>query len=122
MNIGVVGTKGEDMVARFLQKKGLRIIKRNYQCRFGEIDIIAENDEHIIFVEVKTRKKNSIIPPEYAVDLKKQQRICLTAEDYLSKSNYGLSLQPRFDVALVTVDEKAKNGSGYSLKYIENAF
>jgi len=120
MNIGLVGTKGEDMVARFLQKNGFIIIKRNYQCRYGEIDIIAENHDYILFVEVKTRKKDSLVPPEFAVDAKKQQRIRLTAEDYLSK--YDCELQPRFDVALVSVDDKPKNGSGYTLKYIENAF
>ena len=120
MNIGIVGTKGEEMVARFLQKQGFVIIKRNYQCRFGEIDIVASNSDYIIFVEVKTRKKDSLVPLEFAVDIKKQQRIHLTAEDYLSK--YECDLQPRFDVALVSVDEHPQKGSGYSLKYIENAF
>lgn len=120
MNIGVIGTKGEDMVARFLQNNGYVIAKRNYQCRFGEIDIVAENGDYIIFVEVKTRKKDSLVPLEFAVDIKKQQRIHLTAEDYLSK--YECDLQPRFDVALVSVDEHPQKGSGYSLKYIENAF
>lgn len=120
MNIGLVGARGEDMVARFLVKKGYGIIKRNYQCRFGELDIVARNTDYIIFVEVKTRKKDSLVPPEFAVDARKQQRITLTAEDFLSK--YECDLQPRFDVALVTVDSNAKTGSGYSLKYIENAF
>lgn len=120
MNIGETGTKGEEMVARFLKSKGYTIIKRNYQCRFGEIDIIAENDRYILFVEVKTRKENSLVPNEYAVDFKKQQRIILTAQDYLSKTS--LDLQPRFDVALVTVGKKTNNKSGYSLNYIENAF
>lgn len=120
MNIGVVGTKGEDLVCRFLKNEGYFVLKRNYQCRFGEIDIIAENNEYIIFVEVKTRKADSLVPIENAVDIKKQKRLILTAEEYLSKNE--TALQPRFDVALVTVDEKVKNGSGYSLKYIPNAF
>ena len=120
MNIGVTGEKGECMVARFLQKKGFTIIKRNYQCRFGEIDIIAENSEFILFVEVKTRKDGSLVPPEYAVDIRKRKRLILTAEDYLSKTE--TALQPRFDVALVSVKENPERGSGYSLNYIENAF
>lgn len=120
MNIGVIGTKGEDMVCRFLMKNGYDVLKRNYQCRFGEIDIIAEDNNYIIFVEVKTRKSDSLVPIENAVDIKKQKRLILTAEEYLSK--YETMLQPRFDVALVTIDKNAKSGSGYSLNYIENAF
>ena len=120
MNIGVTGTKGEDMVARFVQTKGFNVVKRNYQCRFGEIDIIAENGDTIAFIEVKTRKLDSLVPLEYTVDFHKRKRIMLTAEDYLSKTE--CDLQPRFDVALVTVSPKTENTSGYSLKYIENAF
>ena len=120
MNIGVIGGKGESMVAGFLKDKGFTVIKRNYQCRYGEIDIIAQNDELIIFVEVKTRKENSAVPIEETVDVYKKKRLILTAEDYLSKS--PSEKQPRFDVALVTVRENVTNGSGYSLKYIENAF
>ncbi len=120
MNIGVTGSKGEDMVAKFLQNSGFTIVKRNYQCRYGEIDIIAENSDFILFIEVKTRKENSLVPLEYAVDANKQKRITLTAQDYLSKTE--CVLQPRFDVALVTVKNKPESGSGYSLNYIKNAF
>lgn len=120
MNIGNTGRNGEDRVAAFLRKKGLAVVKRNYQCRFGEIDIIAETREYIIFVEVKTRKKDSMISGVSAVDAKKQQRIMLTAQDYMRKTKS--QLQPRFDVAEVTVFEKDNGSLGYDLKYIENAF
>lgn len=120
MNIGDTGKAGEDRVAGFLRKNGWTVVKRNYQCRYGEIDIIAENEEYIIFVEVKTRKENSIVSPREAVSFAKQQRITLTAQSYLSKT--VCELQPRFDVAEVTV-RKADNGTdSYSLNYIENAF
>ncbi|MBR7132955.1 MAG: YraN family protein [Clostridia bacterium] len=120
MNRGTTGKKGEDMTARFLRKRGFAVVLRNYRCRFGEIDIIAETDEYIIFVEVKTRGGNCIGRPAEAVDAAKQQRIILTAEDYISKS--GCKLQPRFDVAEVTVLERQDGAVGYSLNYIENAF
>ncbi len=120
MNIGTIGKSGEDRVAAFLRKRGFLVIKRNYQCRFGEIDIIAEADEYIIFVEVKTRKKNSMVSAIDAVDARKQQRIMLTAEDYISKT--CCELQPRFDVAEVTVAEDESGVKKYSLNYIENAF
>lgn len=120
MNIGATGKSGEDKTAAFLRKNGWTIIKRNYQCRFGEIDIIAENKEYIIFVEVKTRAHNSLISPAEAVNLSKQRKIMLTAEDFLSK--FSCNLQPRFDVAEVTTHKKTDGTLGYSLNYIKNAF
>lgn len=120
MNIGIRGKNGEDRVANFLRKNGYAVIGRNYQCRFGEIDIIAEKDEYIIFVEVKTRKENSFVSPAEAVDSKKQQRMILTAEDYISKTK--CELQPRFDVAEVIVSKKTDGAEKYSLNYIKNAF
>lgn len=120
MNIGATGKSGEDRVVSFLRKQGWGVVKRNYQCRFGEIDIIAEKEKYVIFVEVKTRKENSMIPASDAVDIIKQQKIMLTAQDYMQKTD--TKLQPRFDVAEVTVKEKTDGSKGYSLKYIENAF
>ncbi len=120
MNIGKVGKSGEDRVAAFLRRKGFSVVKRNYQCRYGEIDIIAQNDEYIIFVEVKTRKQGALVSGAEAVTEAKKQRIMLTANDYISKTE--ISLQPRFDVAEVTVTAKSDGSAGYSLNYIKNAF
>ncbi len=120
MNIGVVGTQGEKRVAQFLRRRGFNVVKRNYQCRYGEIDIIAENNEYILFVEVKTRKQNALISGFEAVDSHKQSRLTLAAQDYMTKTL--CEKQPRFDVAVVTVSEKGDGTYGYSLKYLENAF
>ncbi len=120
MNIGKTGKSGEDRVAAFLRSKGYRVIKRNYSCRYGEIDIIAEWQEYIVFVEVKTRKSNSLVSGAASVDHHKRQRIMLTANDFIVKTE--CELQPRFDVAEVTVSEKADGGYSYSLNYIKNAF
>ncbi|MBQ4120065.1 MAG: YraN family protein [Clostridia bacterium] len=120
MNIGKVGETGENKVASFLRKRGYAIVKRNFQCRYGEIDIIAENDEYIIFVEVKTRKQNSLVSGVEAVNAFKQRRITLTANDYIVKTE--CQKQSRFDVALVTVYERSDETLGYKLKYIENAW
>lgn len=120
MNIGEVGTQGEKRVAAFLRERGFNVIKRNYQCRYGEIDIIAENDEYILFVEVKTRKENALISGMVAVDSHKQSRLTLAAQDYIAKTHN--EKQPRFDVAEVTVTKKTDGAFGYSLKYLENAF
>ncbi len=119
MNIGIVGKSGEDRVVAFLRSRGWSVIKRNYQCRYGEIDIIAENKEYIVFVEVKTRSMGSLASPAESVTYKKQQRIMLTARDYLSKTL--CDKQPRFDVAEVTVEMDC-SPQKYHLKYIKNAF
>ena len=117
MNLGVTGKNGDDMVAKFLIKRGYTVLKRNYICRFGEIDIIAEKNGVTAFIEVKTRKENSLVKPLEAVDSQKQRRMTLTAEDYITKTQTD-NLQPRFDVAEVTVTEENK----YRLNYIKNAF
>ena len=116
MNIGKTGKGGEDRVAAFLRKKGALVVKRNYSCRYGEIDIIAEYKEYILFIEVKTRKEDSLISAVDAVDVHKRERITLTAMDFINKTD--CKLQPRFDVACVTVNENNE----YKLKYIKNAF
>ena len=120
MNIGKTGAEGEKRVANYLRKTGFSVIKRNFQSRYGEIDIIAENEEFLLFVEVKTRKQDSMFSGAEAVDEFKQRRILLTANDYIVKTQN--EKQPRFDIAEVIVTEKENGESGYKLRYIENAF
>ena len=112
----VIGNKGEDFVAEHLKKKGYIITARNYRCKFGEIDVIAENDDEILFVEVKTRADNSKIRPYEYVNSPKQQRLITTANIFLQHNGFGL--KPRFDVAEVFVSADGK----MTLNYFENAF
>ena len=120
MNIGKTGLEGEKRVANYLRKKGFLVVKQNYACKYGEIDIIAQNDTYILFVEVKTRKQNSLVSGVQAIDDFKQNRIMKTAQDFLAKTE--CELQPRFDVAEVTVFKREDGGTGYKLHYIKNAF
>lgn len=120
MNIGKTGKSGESRVADFLRNKGCTVIKRNYQSKYGEIDIIAQSGDKILFVEVKTRKENSMVSGLEAVDIKKRHRILLTANDFIVKTE--CRLQPRFDVAEVTVSENGRELEKYLLNYIKNAF
>lgn len=120
MNIGKTGKSGEDRVALYLRRRGFTVLLRNYSCRYGEADIIAEQGEYIVFVEVKTRKENSMVSPAESVDVHKRRRIMLTAQDYIAKS--FCELKPRFDVAEVMVYTKTDGSAGYKLHYIENAF
>ena len=94
-----IGKIGEEMVADFLKSKGYIITAMNYHSKFGEIDIIAESREYILFIEVKTRKKGSMTTPAEAVNKDKQKKIVLTAYNFLSKLRANINF--RFDVAEV---------------------
>lgn len=113
------GDKGEDLTAKYLRERGFIITKRNFHSRYGEIDIIAENEQYILFVEVKTRKSGAFVSGFSAVDIHKRRKIIATAEEYLSKTL--TDLQPRFDVAEITVFGE-KERTEYKMNYIENAF
>ena len=110
-----IGKLGEDFAGSYFLKKGYTVT-RNYHSRYGEIDLIAENDEYILFVEVKTRKDNSMTAPKESVDFYKQRKIIKTAECYLMQS--PSEKQPRFDVFEVL----QHNGRIYKFNHIESAF
>lgn len=102
---GPIGPYGEDIAVSFLKTRGYEIVARNYRKKYGEIDIIAENDGEIVFIEVKTRKSNLFGSPFEAVDLRKQQKMSRVALAYLN--NHGLSDRAaRFDVVAVRLDAR----------------
>ncbi|MEE1319186.1 MAG: YraN family protein [Ruminococcus sp.] len=113
-----IGDKGEEYTAKYLKKHGYRIVTRNYRKRYGEIDIVAENKEYVVFVEVKTRHENSMTQPVDAVDKRKQMRLIKTASAFLSE--YSTEKFCRFDVSEVYV--KSENLKLISINYIKNAF
>ncbi len=112
----ITGKKGEAFAAEYYRKLGYTVMEMNYHSRYGEIDVIAENDFQIVFCEVKTRSSNTRINPGEAVDKKKQQKLTLTAFKYLEKS--GCEKLPRFDVFEVWINE----GRIYKFNNIKNAF
>ena len=116
MNRTEKGRFGEKKVCEYLLKRGYSIIARNYRIKGGEIDIIAENGDYIAFVEVKTRKPDSMVTGFEAVDRRKQGLIIRTAAEYCRR-NPNL-LQPRFDIAQVIVSKEEV----LSMEYIENAY
>lgn len=111
-----LGYFGEKVTAYYLEKKGYKILKRNFCIKGGEIDIIAEKDGIIAFVEVKTRMPEPLVNGFEAVNQKKQRLIIKTSEEYLYRNPHDL--QPRFDVVWVTVSDRKVVG----FQYIENAF
>lgn len=97
------GQVAESLAAEFLRKKGYRIVERNFECRFGEIDIIARDGDDLVFVEVRSRKSAQCLDPIYSVNKRKQQRIIKTAQVYLSKRSSKAPTPSRFDVVIVTL-------------------
>lgn len=79
-----LGKIGEEFAANLLELQGYRILERNFRCRMGEIDLIAEKDGEISFVEVKTRRSARFGRPAEAVSPEKQRRMRKAAEFYLN--------------------------------------
>ena len=113
-----IGEIGEEYTVKFLKKKKYKILERNYRKRYGEIDIIAENKNYIVFVEVKTRHKDSMTSAADAVNRQKQIRIIKTASLYLAENETEKFC--RFDVCEVYVN--SDNLKLVDINYIEAAF
>lgn len=111
-----LGREGEKLAARFLKKKQYQIAERNYNCPLGEIDLIAEQDETVVFVEVKTRADESFGQPFEWVTATKQQRLRRLAEYYL-KTRKEQNLDVRFDVISIVLNEQDKE-----INHIKGAF
>lgn len=112
------GDAGEKYAENYLRKHKYKILERNYRKKYGEIDIIAERKDILVFVEVKTRHTASITTGADAVNFKKQQRIIKTALAYLAEKD--IEKLCRFDVCEVYVNSETLKLE--SLNYIENAF
>ena len=97
MNTRIVGRHGETIAAEYLRKHRYRIIDKNFNCRFGEIDLIAWNGETVVFVEVKARSNTKFGMPRESVDWHKQQTIIRCANYWLYK-NKQTGIPVRFDV------------------------
>lgn len=104
INKRIIGSHYEKKAADFLKEKGYFILCTNYRCRFGEIDIIAQYEKYIVFVEVKFKSNSFYGYPREAVNYKKQQKIKLTAKFYLRQyEKYEVGC--RFDVVEILGNE-----------------
>lgn len=110
------GKRGEELAAAYLAEAGYRIVERNYRCIFGEIDIVAEEGETLVFVEVKSRRSEAYGDPQLAVGHEKQKKISRIAMHYLAESR--LRHRPaRFDVVAVKLLPE-----GHKIELIRDAF
>jgi putative endonuclease len=95
-----LGASGERLAAGWLEARGYQIIATNWHCAYGETDLIAEREGELIFVEVKTRRGDSLGAPKEAVTAAKQRKLIATAQTYLME--HGIEDHPfRIDVIAV---------------------
>lgn len=112
-----LGRLGEDVAARYLVSRGYEIIARNWTCQAGEADIIARDDDILVFAEVKTRSSTEKGFPSEAVDSKKRGKYLKIAELFASRYDVE-DLQVRFDVMSLVVTDNAHA----TIRHYINAF
>jgi len=96
-----IGNRGESIAKSFLEKQGYRCLERQWRCRAGEIDLVMQERDELVFVEVKYRASNDYGHPEEMVDWKKARRLTKTAFHYLRSKNQDHSFW-RFDTVAIT--------------------
>ena len=115
----LLGRWGEALAAEELRRRGFRVVAAGWNCRFGEIDLIAEDRKYISFTEVKLRKNAGFAQAREFVDLRKQERVRTAAQLYLAE--HPTSLQPRFDVVEIYAPDGMQTRQP-KLIFLENAF
>lgn len=106
--------RAEDLAAQHLEKKGFRILQRNWTAGKLEVDLIASNATHLLFVEVKSRASDQFGAPLEAVNSAKRRSIVKAADIYLKRND--TSLEPRFDIVSIVMTPQAQ------IEHIEGAF
>lgn len=124
MNIGATGGAGEDAALALFIEKGFQMVERNFQTRWGEIDLIVRSDRYLVFVEVKTRTKASKTTGVAAMSAAKKKKIFKSALLYLQSTCFDL--QPRFDVVDIeghwTICDEREIFVADRISHYENAF
>ena len=110
------GIQGEDAAVEYLEKKGYRILERNFRFDRAEVDIIAEDRDQLVFVEVKARRSRLFGAPEEAVTEAKCKQLWKAAEGYLTEKDLD-GEQCRFDVIAIEYDNDVP-----TIRHIEDAF
>lgn len=116
MNHIGLGRWGEEKAAEYLKRKGYAIVRKNFRCFAGEIDIIAQKEGLLLFVEVKTRRSHAFGRPCEAVNSRKQERIHNAAAIFRDRYAKGYT-DIRFDIMEVEAKESA-----FTIRQMKGAF
>lgn len=109
------GRKAEQRAENYLQQQGMSTLQKNYYCPSGEIDLIMQENNEIVFIEVRSRKCNDFGTAAETVDRKKQRKIITTAKFFLHQNSWTTSMMCRFDIIEVQID-------GEDIQWIKDAF
>jgi putative endonuclease len=110
-----LGQKGENAAVAFLEKEGYRIRHRNWKSGKRELDIVAENNDFIVFVEVKTRTNDNWMDPRDSITREKRTSLIYAANGYIQK--YDINKESRFDVIIILGKIEP-----FEIEHIVNAF
>lgn len=118
-NKKTIGQEGEDIAAEYLVNNGFEMITRNYRYGHGEIDIVVKDrsNDHLVFVEVKTRKNLEYGEPEYAITKSKIKQLKKIAESYVYEKDLK-EVECRFDVIAIIWNRETKP----QITHFKNAF
>ena len=111
------GIAAEQQAQQYLQQRGLKLIRSNYNCRFGEIDLIMHDGEYLIFVEVRSRSNRDYGGAAASVTQHKQRKIIRAAKHYLVSVKKYDKIPCRFDV--ISIDHHQQQTE---VEWIPNAF
>jgi putative endonuclease len=109
------GTRGESIAKQYLANRGYIILEENWRFQHLELDLIVADDEHVVFVEVKTRKASSFETIEDMITKKKQRFLIIAANAYIEKNE--ITKEARFDVISITFENEK-----YEVEHIVDAF
>lgn len=110
MDKRAVGKRFEEKACEYMAEQGFLILERNFRCRQGEIDVIGEDGEYLVFAEVKYRASGMSGNPAEAVTAAKQKKICRTADYYRYRHGIGEDRAVRYDV--IAIEAAKGNGTG----------
>jgi putative endonuclease len=113
-NPGNKGAEAEQLAATFLQRRGLKLVETNYRCRFGEIDLVCNDQKTLVFVEVRLRGNDAFGGAAASITASKQHKLVLTARHYLQQLHASPAC--RFDVVLL------RGLRDNDIEWIRNAF
>lgn len=102
-----LGQRGEELAVAELVQRGYKIRQRNWRCSEGEIDVVAEHDDSLVFVEVRTRRGRALGTPEVSITPTKRARLIQVAEVYLAESE-PQEVDWRIDVVAVEMTRRGK--------------
>lgn len=105
MNTRKTGAVYEEKASRWLSEQGMEVLRKNFRCKQGEIDIIGRHQGYLVFVEVKYRGTDKRGFPEEAVGIAKQKRICGAADYFRVYNTGGSELPVRYDVLAISGEE-----------------